>query len=213
MLQTFRRCAGALILLFAAHIASAARAEPMTIVALGDSLTAGYGLSEEDSFPAQLEAALKAKAQDVRIVNAGVSGDTAASGLARLDWAVPEDTQAVIVELGANDALRGLDPAETKRALDEILSRLKARGLPVLLAGMEGPRNYGPEYQAAFAAIYPDLAQTHDALLYPFFLDGIVMDAKLNQPDELHPTKEGVAKIVESIMPKVEELIARAKAR
>lgn len=189
-----------------------AKAE-MVIVALGDSLTAGYQLPPKQSFPAQLEAALKARGQDVRVVNAGVSGDTAEAGLARLDWALPGDADAVIVELGANDALRGLDPDKAKAALDTVLTRLSDKGLPVLLAGMLAPRNLGPEYAGAFDAIYPDLARKHGALLYPFFLDGVATNMKLTLPDGLHPNGEGVAKIVEGILPKVEELIARAKSK
>jgi acyl-CoA thioesterase-1 len=193
--------------------AAPAWAAPLRIVALGDSLTAGFQLPMADAFPAKLQAALRAKGYDVEVVNAGVSGDTAAGGLARLDWSVPEGTDAVIVELGANDMLRGIDPARTRAALSEILGRLKARGLPVLLAGMLASTNLGPDYKAAFDAIYPDLAKTYGALLYPFFLDGVALDRGLTLPDGLHPNAQGVDVIVARILPSVEALISRAKAR
>lgn len=188
-------------------------AAPLRIVAFGDSLTAGYGLAQSEAFPVQLAAALKAKGQDVEIANGGVSGDTTAAGLARFDWAIADGTDAVIVELGANDALRGIDPDETRANLDAILSRLAARKIPVLLAGMPPPRNWGKDYEARFATIYSDLAEKHGALLYPFFLDGVALDAKLNLQDGLHPTAEGVGIIVARILPKVEELILRVRAQ
>ena len=187
--------------------------KPVKIVALGDSLTAGYQLRPNEAFPAQLAAALKQNGIEVEVVNAGVSGDTSKAGLERLDWAVPEGTEAVILELGANDALRGVDPAETRKSLDAILTRLKARGIEVLLAGMEAPRNLGPEYAQAFNAIFPELANKHGALLYPFFLKGVALDPKLNLPDGLHPTAEGVGRIVGAILPDVVELVSRAKKR
>jgi acyl-CoA thioesterase-1 len=193
--------------------AAAAAEPPVKIVALGDSLTAGFGLAAGDAFPAKLAKALAAKGIAADIANAGVSGDTATGGLARLDWSVPEDTDAVILELGANDALRGIDPAVTRNALDAILRRLSARGIPVLLCGMLSPRNLGADYARAFDAIYPDLAKTYRAVLYPFFLEGVAGDAALNQRDGLHPTAAGVDKIVAAILPKVEELIARARAK
>jgi len=186
---------------------------PVKIVALGDSLTAGLGLSRQDAFPAKLEAALRQKGIAVTIENAGVSGDTTAGGLARLDWSVPEGTQAVILELGANDALRGVDPKAARTALEAIVKRLKARNIAVLLAGMLAPRNLGPDYTAAFDPIYPDLAARYDLVLYPFFLDGIAGDRTLNQNDGLHPTAAGVDAIVGRILPKVEELIGRVKAK
>jgi acyl-CoA thioesterase-1 len=187
-------------------------AEPLRIVALGDSLTAGLGLAEKEAFPARLEAALRAKGHDVEVINAGVSGDTASGGLARLDWSVPDNTNAVILELGANDALRAVDPAATRKALDEMLKRLKARKIEVLLAGMQAPRNMGTDYIAVFDRIYPELAKTHGVLLYPFFLDGVAADARLNQRDGIHPTAAGVDVIVERILPSVEKLIAQARA-
>jgi acyl-CoA thioesterase-1 len=189
-----------------------ARAEPLRIVALGDSLSAGYGLESPDAFTGALQAALVARDHDVVIVNAGVSGDTASDGLARVDWSVGEDADAVIVELGANDALRGVDPAITRDALDRLLARLAERGLPVLLAGMMAPPNLGEDYAAAFNPIYPELAEKHGALLYPFFLDGVAADASLNQADGIHPNAAGVAVIVERIVPSVEALIAEASA-
>ncbi len=183
---------------------------PLKIVALGDSLTAGYGLGGNEAFPVRLQRALAAKGIAAEIANAGVSGDTASGGLARLDWSVPEGTEAVIVELGANDALRGIDPKVTRGALDALLRRLGERHVAVLLCGMVAPRNLGAEYGAAFNAIYPDLAKVYGAILYPFFLDGVATDPKLNQRDGLHPTAAGVDVIVERILPAVERLAAQA---
>ncbi|MBN9016533.1 MAG: arylesterase [Rhizobiales bacterium] len=185
-----------------------ARAAPLRIVALGDSLTAGYGLGPGEGFTDQLQAALKARGQDVEIVNAGVSGDTAAGGLARLDWSLGEGADAVIVELGANDMLRGFDPAETRASLDAILKQLSARKLPILLAGMRAAPNLGPDYAARFEPIYSQLAEQYGAVLYPFFLDGAAGQPALLQADGLHPNRAGVAVIVERILPAVERLIA-----
>jgi acyl-CoA thioesterase-1 len=184
---------------------------PVRIVALGDSLTAGLGLPANAAFPARLEQALNAKGMAVEITNAGVSGDTASAGLARLDWSVPEGTDAVIVELGANDTLRGTDPKVTREALEGIVGRLRERRIEVLLAGMRAAPNLGPDYGRDFDAIYPDLAARNDLLLYPFFLDGVATDAKLNQRDGLHPTAAGVDAIVARILPKAEELVARVR--
>ncbi|HYF54944.1 MAG TPA: arylesterase [Salinarimonas sp.] len=181
---------------------------PLKIVALGDSLTAGYGLPADAAFPVVLEAALRARGHAVEIVNAGVSGDTASGGLERLDWSVPEGTDAVILELGANDMLRGLDPAQTKKTLDTVIRRLKERNVAVLLAGMYASRNLGPDYVARFDALYPDLAKAHDLVLYPFFLDGVAGERRLNLPDGLHPTADGVRVIVERILPTVERFLA-----
>jgi len=192
--------------------ASQATAATPVIVAFGDSLTAGLGLQEKDSFPAQLERALKGRGQEVKVVNAGVSGDTAAAGLARLDWAMPDDASAVIIELGANDALQGLDPAATKATLEKIITELKASGLPILLAGMEAPPNLGKDFVDQFRALYADLAQRYDLILYPFFLDGVALDDQYTQADGMHPNAEGVARIVDGILPKVEELLARVHA-
>jgi acyl-CoA thioesterase-1 len=184
---------------------------PLRIVALGDSLTAGYGLAGNEAFPVRLQRALAAKGIATEIANAGVSGDTASGGLARLDWSVPEGTDAVIVELGANDSLRGIDPKVTRGALDALLRRLGERHIPVLLCGMLAPRNLGAEYGAAFNAIYPDLAKAYGAILYPFFLDGVAADPKLNQRDWLHPTAAGVDVIVDRILPAIERLMVQAK--
>ncbi len=187
-----------------------AAAQTLTVLALGDSLAAGYGLQPSDGFTVKLEAALKAKGHDVSVVNAAVAGDTALDGLSRLDWALTDDVDAVIVELGANDALRGLPVAQAEQALDGILTKLKERGLPVLLAGMQSPPNLGPEYQAAFNAMYPRLAEKHGALLYPFFLDGVAAERSLNQADGIHPNPAGVDVIVQRILPAVEQLIGKA---
>lgn len=195
----------------------AARADdgsaPIRIVAFGDSLTAGYGLKPSEAFPVQLQAALKAKGHNVEIINAGVSGDTAPAGLERFDWAVPDGTEAVILELGANDALRGLAPKQTKASLESILGKLKARNIDVLLTGMRAPSNWGEDYREAFDAMYPELASRHGTLLYPFFLDGVLQVKKYNLDDGMHPTGAGIAVIVERILPSVEELITRVKAR
>jgi acyl-CoA thioesterase I len=185
---------------------------PVKIVALGDSLTAGLGLMADAAFPARLQRALAQKGIAAEIVNAGVSGDTTADGLSRLDWSVPDDTDAVILELGANDALRGIDPAQTRANLDAILKRLTARKLPVLLAGMRAPPNLGAQYTQAFDAIYPDLAAAYCPLFYPFFLDGVAAERSLNQGDGLHPTAAGVDVIVGRMLPLVEELVGRARA-
>jgi acyl-CoA thioesterase-1 len=194
-------------------VVAAAADRPVKIVALGDSLTAGYNLPASAAFPVKLEKALKAKGNAVEIVNAGVSGDTASGGLARLDWSVPEGTDAVIVELGANDMLRGVDPAVTRRALEEIVRRLTERRIPVLLAGMRAIPNLGIEYAQGFEPIYSELAAKYDVLLYPFFLEGIASDTKLNQRDGVHPTAAGIDKVVAGILPKTEELLRRARER
>jgi acyl-CoA thioesterase-1 len=182
-------------------------AKPLKVVVLGDSLTAGLGLPGNAAFPAKLQKALKTKGIETDMVNAGVSGDTANGGLERLDWSVPQDADAVIVELGANDALRGTDPKVPRKALGEILQRLKARNIPVLLAGMLAPPNYGKDYAAQFDAIYPDLAKQYGVPLYPFFLDGVAADAKLNQADGIHPTAAGVDVIVGKMLPTVEAFL------
>ena len=192
---------------------AAAADRPVRIVALGDSLTAGFGLPADAAFPARLEKALTAKGVAVEIANAGVSGDTASGGLARLDWSVPEGTDAVIVELGANDMLRGIDPSVTRQALEQIVRRLIDRRIVVLLAGMRAAPNLGPDYGRDFEAIYGDLAARYDLLLYPFFLDGVATEAKLNQGDGLHPTAAGVDAIVARILPKTEALVARVRGK
>ena len=192
--------------------AAAQEARTLKLVALGDSLTAGYMLPESAAFPNVLQAALRAKGHKVEIANAGVSGDTASGGLERVEWSVPDGTDGVIVELGANDMLRGLDPEITRKALTEIVSRLKARNIPVMLAGMYAGRNLGPDYQKRFEAIYTDLAAKNDLVLYPFFLDGVSGAApRLTLPDGLHPSAEGVKVIVERILPSVETFLSRLK--
>jgi acyl-CoA thioesterase I len=207
-----------LMLVLAAGVGFSARAQgaamrPLKLVALGDSLTAGYGLPGEAAFPAVLERALRAKGYAVSIANAGVSGDTTSGGLARLDWSVPDGTDGVILELGANDMLRGIDPNIPRRALDEILARLRERGIPVLLTGMYASRNLGAEYVARFEAIFPDLAKKYGVPLYPFFLDGVAGVRELALPDGLHPTAKGVQVIVERILPTVEGFVAQLAAR
>ncbi len=203
----------ALLVAAALSLAPAGASErALTIVALGDSLTAGYMLGPDEDFATQLERALQAAGhENVKIANAGVSGDTTSGGLARLDWAVGPEADAVIVELGANDALRAIDPGVTRENLETIVTRLKARGLPVLLAGMLAPPNLGAEYGDAFNTIYADLAAAHDLILYPFFLDGVAAERHLNLGDGIHPTAEGVGVIVERILPEVEALIAQAR--
>ena len=185
---------------------------PVKIVALGDSLTAGLGLPAQAAFPYKLAQALGAKGIAVSMTNAGVSGDTASGGLGRLDWSVPEGTEVVILELGANDALRGLDPAMTKAALEAILNKLAERHIAVLLTGMLAPPNMGEDYTRQFDAIYPALASTHRVVFYRFFLAGVAGDPNLNQADGLHPTAAGIDMIVARILPKVEELIAKVRA-
>jgi acyl-CoA thioesterase I len=190
---------------------SEAKEQEMVIVALGDSLTAGLGLPQSESFPAKLEATLKAQGRNVTMVNAGVSGDTVSAALDRLDWALPPNTSAVIVELGGNDALQGLPPAEIEASLAKIIERVKAKGLPVLIAGMESPRNMGKDYVDQFHAIYLDLAERYGALLYPFFLDGVALDPGLMQEDGIHPNAKGVDRIVQGILPKVDELLTQVE--
>lgn len=185
----------------------------IVIVAYGDSLTTGYQLPPEAAFPAQLEKALRAKGHNIRLINSGVSGDTAADGLARFNWAMPDKADAVILELGSNDALRGIPVAETKKALGEILSRLKARGIEVLIAGMEAPRNWGEDYVKKFREMYRSLAEMDGVQLYPFFLQGVALDASLSLSDGMHPNAKGVAAIVERILPDVERLIERVKLK
>jgi acyl-CoA thioesterase-1 len=192
--------------------ANSAVSVPVTVLALGDSLTAGYGLEQDESFPAQLEKALLAAGYAVKVVNSGVSGDTSAGGLARIEWSLADRPQIVVVELGANDALRGLDPAQTHANLDQIIARLNQAGCRVILAGMQSPRNLGPDYNNTFDQIYPNLAKRYDLLFYPFFLEGVATDPELNQVDGIHPNSAGVRLIVEGLQPLVamaiDELIA-----
>jgi acyl-CoA thioesterase I len=185
--------------------------KPVKMVVLGDSLSAGLGLPAAAAFPARLQKALKDRGIGVDIINAGVSGDTSSGGRDRLDWSVPEGTDAVIVELGANDALRGIDPAVTRAALSDILGRLKARGIAVLLCGMLAPPNYGHDYADRFNVIYQELAKSFGVALHPFFLDGVAADPKLNQADGIHPTAEGVDIIVQKVLPSVEALLGTIK--
>jgi acyl-CoA thioesterase-1 len=202
-----------LVLMVALMTAAPALAQPVKVVVLGDSLSAGLGLSAADAFPAKLQKALKDKGIDVEITNAGVSGDTASGGRDRLDWSVPQGTEAVIVELGANDALRGTDPAITRSALSDIVKGLKARGIAVLLLGMLAPPNYGSDYAARFNTIYPELSKSFGVPLYPFFLDGVAADPKLNQADGIHPTAEGVDIIVKKILPTVEAFLGTIRGQ
>ena len=196
-----------------APVAQAGPADPIRIVAFGDSLTAGFGLEPRQAFPAQLQKILKARGHNVIVANAGVSGDTTAAGLERLAWAVPDGTDAVIVEFGGNDALRGIDPKVTRANLEKIISSLKERNIPTLLAGIRAPANWGEDYSKAFDAIFPDLAQEHGLVFYPFFLEGVVLNPKLNLNDGLHPSSKGIAEIVRRIVPSVEELIDRASTQ
>jgi acyl-CoA thioesterase I len=188
-------------------VAAQSAAKPIRLVALGDSLTAGYLLPGPAAFPVRLQKALADKGIVTEIANAGVSGDTTSGGLGRLDWSVPDGTQGVILELGANDALRGTDPKVPRAALTEILKRLKARNIPVLLCGMLAPPNYGPDYAAQFNSIYPDLVKEFGVPLYPFFLDGVAGTPGLQLADGLHPTAEGVDVVVQKILPSVEAFL------
>lgn len=213
----FNRIASLVLLLFCLLAPSLAMAQvtgaPIKIIVLGDSLSAGYKLPLEAAFTSQLAAALKAKGYDVSVPNTGVSGETTTGGLSRLDWVLGDKPGLMIVELGANDGLRGIDPKVTRDNLDKILTKLKEKGVPVILAGMMAPRNLGQDYGKVFDAIYPELAKKHGVPLYPFFLDGVAMDPKLNQEDGMHPTAEGVAIIVSRILPTVTAALDRIKAQ
>jgi acyl-CoA thioesterase-1 len=193
--------------------ASAAFAAPVKILMLGTSLTQGYGLPPGTEIPALLQAKLKAAGIDATVINAGVSGDTSASGLSRLDWSLSDHPDAAIVELGSNDALRGIPPAQTEKNLSAILAKLKAQHIPILLLGMMAPRNLGPEYARAFDAMYPKLAKQYGALLYPFLLQGVALNPKLNQPDGLHPNPAGAKIIVARILPDVRKLAEFARGQ
>ena len=205
------RLGALLTVLFSLFHAETTLARTLRVVAFGDSLSAGFMLPASASFPGQLEAALRAKGRDVTVVNAGVSGDTASDGLARLDWSVAKGADLVIVEFGANDMLRGLDPAITRRALDQIITKLKTRGASVLLAGMRSVTNLGESYRAQFEGIYPALAEAHQIPLYPFFLEGIAEQPAFNLGDGIHPNQAGVAKIVAGILPSVEAALDRIR--
>ncbi|RWO38312.1 MAG: arylesterase [Mesorhizobium sp.] len=188
-----------------------ARAEPFTIVGFGDSLMAGFGLGPDEGFTRKLEAALRAKGHDVTVANAGVSGDTSSGGLSRLDWSVPDGTQLVILELGANDMLRGVSPDITQKNLDAMLAKLKQRNIAVLLAGMRAAPNLGADYQNGFDAIFPKLAEKHGVPLYPFFLDGVAGEPAMQLEDGLHPNAKGIDRMVERVLPDVEKAIAVVK--
>ena len=207
-----QRLRALLILLTVLLPSLAAQAEPIRIVALGDSLTAGLGLSSHEAFPAKLQAALRARGHDVIIVNGGVSGDTASAGAARLDRSVPRGTQGVILELGANDALSGIDPAVTEAALDDMLSRLRSRGIPVLFTGMLAPPSKGLVYMSRFQAIFPRLAREHRVAFYRFFLAGVAAVPALNLPDGMHPNAAGVDAIVARLLPTAEAWLATLAA-
>ncbi|UVK56113.1 arylesterase [Mesorhizobium sp. AR02] len=208
--MSFKRqiAAGLILFLAVCGAISSARAEPFKIVGFGDSLMAGFGLGPGEGFTDKLQAALRAKGHDVIVANAGVSGDTTSGGLARLDWSVPDGTQLVILELGANDMLRGVSPDIARKNLDEMLGKLKQRKIAVLLAGMRAAPNLGADYQTAFDAIFPDLAKTYDVALYPFFLDGVAGQPGLQLEDGMHPNAKGVDQMVERILPTVEKAIA-----
>lgn len=191
----------------------ASRADTVTLLGFGDSLMAGYGLPGQDAFPTVLEASLRANGHDVRIVNAGVSGDTTAGGVSRLGWSLSSAPDGVILELGANDGLRGVPTEETRRNLDTILAKLADQDIPVLFTGMLAPPNFGREYAEAFKALFADLAKRHDVVFYPFFLDGVAAEAELNQADGIHPNAAGVRVLVQRILPSVEALIERVRTR
>ena len=206
-------CAAALVAMIAPSSTPLAQERTLRLVALGDSLTAGYGFPQEAAFPVVLERNLKARGHKVEITNAGVSGDTATAGLDRLDWSVPDGTDGVIVELGANDMLRGVDPAVPRRAIETIVTRLKERGIPVMLAGMYASRNLGADYVQKFDGLYQDIANKHGLVLYPFFLDGVAGERSLNLQDGIHPTAKGVEIIVARILPTVEKFLATLSQR
>lgn len=201
-----------LVVLFGGFLAAgiSARADTLQLVVVGDSLTAGYQLAPEKAFPVQLQNALTERGHDVAVINASVSGDTSSGGLSRLDWSVGPEADAVILELGANDALRGIPPARTRDNIDAMVRRLTERGLPVLVAGMLAPRNLGEEYAAEFDPIFSEVSSTYGATLYPFFLEGVALDPALNLPDGMHPNGDGVSVIVQNMLPTVEQLLARA---
>src|ERR1700741_3101373 len=211
-------CVLALVLGFAGAGADAApranpAAKPVKLLVLGDSLIQGYGLAPGQDFPAQLERALKVRGMNVKVINGGVSGDTSAGGVARIAWSLTDNPDAAIVEFGGNDALRGLAPTDTERNIGAILAALKARHIPVLLAGIKSPRNMGADYTKEFDAVFPALAKKYEVLFYPFFLDGVAVNPALNQRDGIHPDEKGVAVIVQRMMPMVMRLVAQARAK
>lgn len=194
-------------------LALPAQARPLRLLALGDSLTAGYGLPHADGFEAQLEGALRASGEDVQLVDGGVSGDTSAGGRSRLGWAIGDGVDAAIVELGGNDGLRGLDPTTTEANLAAILDALQARHVPVLLSGMYAPPNLGSDYQRQFRAVFDRLGSRPGVLYEPFFLDGVALHPELHQTDGIHPNAAGVTVIVRRLLPRVRELLAKAGPR
>ena len=202
--------------ILASDLALSAAQEPIRILAFGDSLTQGYGVPPGTELPARLEKALNARGLDVTVINAGVSGETSAGGLARVDWILGDGKggpDAAIVELGANDGLRGLSVAEMEKNLDGILAKFKSRNIPVLFAGMKAPRNFGARYAADYDAVFPKLAQKYDVLFYPFILEGVVLNRALVQPDGIHPNPAGVDAIVKGMQPVAERLVQQARAR
>jgi acyl-CoA thioesterase-1 len=201
------------ILMATLGAARLAAAEPVQLVGFGDSLMAGYQLPQEDALPAQLQRALVAKGHDVVITNAGVSGDTTSGGLSRVDWSVPDGTDGVILELGANDALRGIPPDQSEKNLDQIISRLKARGIPILLVGVLAPPNMGAQYGETFNAIYPRLAAKHALPLYPFILDGVITERSLLLEDGMHPNTKGLAVMAQRMLPLAEELVKSVEGK
>lgn len=214
--MAFKRFVQAVVLTVSLAVSLAAAAlpataDPLRIVGLGDSLMAGYGLAPGEAFPDRLQAALIARGHDVVIENAGVSGDTSSGGLSRLDWSVPDGTDIVILELGANDMLRGIEPAITEQNLDRMIARLKERGIAVLLAGMRAAPNLGPEFAAGFDALYPRLAEKHGVSLLPFFLDGVAADTRYLLADGMHPNASGVDVMVDKALPFVERVVVEVK--
>lgn len=206
--MTFKALATALCAALTLFLSvSGSQARTLNIVAIGDSLTAGYQLPPNEAFPAQLETLSKTKGLDVAITNGGVSGDTTADGLARLDWSIPDGTDGVILALGANDALRGLSPEESRKNLDAMLARLEERKIPTLLAGILAPPNMGTDYETRFNAIYGELARKHDAMLYPFLLDGVVLDSKLKLEDGMHPNGQGTKVMAQKFFPTFESFV------
>jgi acyl-CoA thioesterase-1 len=210
--MAFKRLFSALLVAFAAVVwlGGAAAADSYRIVAFGDSLMAGYRLAPGESFPERLEAALKARGHDVVIVNAAVSGDTTSDGLSRLDWSVPDGTNLVMLELGANDMLRGMSPQIAEKNLDAMVARLKERGIDVVLMGMRAAPNLGPDYEREFNGIYEDLAGRYGLVLYPFFLDGVAANASLLLDDGMHPNPQGIDRMVEGVLPLIEQKLAAA---
>ena len=198
---------GAALLALSAVISAPAMAKTPEVLAFGDSLTAGLGLPASEAFPARLQARLKDEGIDVKIVNGGVSGDTTTDGLARLDWALADKPDVVILALGANDMLRGINPKIVRANLDQMIAKIQASGAKILLLGMQSTTNWGAEYEHAFDNIYPELAKAHDVPLYPFFLDGVAMNPALNQPDGMHPNERGVAIMVDHIAPLLAKMV------